>query len=503
MEALDILRTGLETEPGHAQGHLLAGISSLHLGRWELGVAHSRAAAAADPGNAAAWCNLALGQRELGRNAAARFAARRAIAVNPGLAKGWIALGLVDQDGGARNEARASFKRALELEPNLANVYLSLGNLDQLEGSIGAALECYRKAQALDPTIAEVPYSRGHIFHKATGDIGAAIESYREAIAIRGDYAMAHHNLANALFLAGDFAQAWSEYRWRPPRLRFEARCNAAGNPYDPPRVVPPAGSRLLVIAEQGLGDVIFFLRFAPRLRELGVLLEFRGDTRLHGMLSRTGLFERMVPDDEDLRDARNPAVLAGDLPLLLPEDQRSKAVPALALTAEPSRISAARARLANAGPPPYIGLAWRAGSPKTGPEEALLKELPLQELGVGLRGKRATWISMQRAPRPGEAETLASSSGATVHDFSSVNEDLEDCLAFMATLDGLVGVSNTNVHLRAGCGLGGHVLVPFPYEWRWMTTGPSRWFPSIGVYRQAPGGSWSDAFAQLSRDLG
>jgi tetratricopeptide (TPR) repeat protein len=503
VEALDVLGRILDAEPGHPYAHQLAGVSALQLGRWDLGVAHSRVAAAANPRNAAAWCNMALGQRELGRRAQARFAAERATAADPGFAYSWIASGLVKQDAGARGEARADFDRALELDPDLASAHLALGNLDQEEGRVDAALESYRKARAIDASIAEVPYSLGHLFHKSTGDVPAAIASYREAIALRPDYAMAHHNLANALLLVGEFAQAWEEYRWRPPRLKLEARGNAAGHPYSPQRRTPPAGSRVLVLSEQGLGDVIFFLRFAQVLRQRGVRLDFQGDPRLHGMLSRTGIFDRIADEGADWGDIAVPAVLAGDLPLLFPESERNDAPAPLELIAEPSRLAAARERLAAAGPAPYIGLAWRAGTPKTGFAESLLKELPLDEFGGALKSVRATWISMQREPRAGESDALASSLGATVHDFSAVNEDLEDCLAFMAALDGFVGVSNTNVHLRGGCGLGGHVLVPFPYEWRWMTTGASRWFPSMHVYRQAAGGSWSEAFAQLSRDLG
>jgi tetratricopeptide (TPR) repeat protein len=496
-EALDAFREGLAMEPGHPVAHLLAGMSSLHLGRWEMGVAHAHVAAAANPHDAAAWCNLALGQRELGRSKEAGYAARTAITVGPRLANAWIAMGLVQQDAGSPDEARASFARAIELDPNLASAPLALGNLERSQGRVDAALAAYAKAQSLDPGLAEVHYNRGHLAHTVTGDIPAAIASYREAVAMRPGYAMAHHNLASALFLAGDFAAAWNEYRWRPPRLQFEERA-----PYEPPGAVPPPGSRLMIVAEQGLGDVLFFLRFAARLRDRGVALEFRGDRRLEGMLVRTGIFDRVSSAADDGRDPEVARVLAGDLPLLFAATERGEAPPPLALTADPERLAIARARLAAAGPPPYIGLAWRAGRAKTGPEEALLKELPLPAFGSALKETRATWISLQREPRAGERERLASHLGAPVHDFSAVNADLEDCLAFMAAIDDFAGVSNTNVHFRAGCGRGGHILVPFPYEWRWMAAGASRWFPAMRVQRQAVDGSWDDAFAQLARGL-
>ncbi|HEY2629679.1 MAG TPA: tetratricopeptide repeat protein, partial [Usitatibacter sp.] len=427
-------------------------------------------------------------------------AARRAVALDAQLADGWNALGLIEQDAGAFDAARANFKRALGIAPDHAASHLSMANLDQAEGRIDAALEGYTRAQALDPTLAQAPYSRGHLFHKATGALEAAIASYREAIAIRDDYAVAHHNLAHALFLAGRFADAWREYRWRPPRLQFESRTGVRA--YEPPTRLPPKGSRLRIIGEQGLGDILFFLRFAPRLREQGVVLEFYGDPRLQGMLSRTGLFDHVGSSHDDVRDDGLPEVLAADLPALLPESERANTPAPLSLAPDPSRAGAMRSRLEKLGPSPRIGLAWRAGTPKTGADESLLKELPLEKFAAVLKGVRATWISVQREPRAGETDALASLLGAPVHDLSAVNEDLEDSLALMAALDRYVGVSSTSIHLRASTQGSGHVLVPFPYEWRWMASGDSPWFPQMRVHRQAVGGSWDEAFARLAAEI-
>jgi hypothetical protein len=69
--------------------------------------------------------------------------------------------------------------------------------------------------------------------------------------------------------------------------------------------------------------------------------------------------------------------------------------------------------------------------------------------------------------------------------------------------VDDYIGVSNTNVHLRAGTGRSARVLVPGPPEWRWMIHGEeSPWFPGFRIYRQAPDGDWSEALARLAADL-
>ena len=83
------------------------------------------------------------------------------------------------------------------------------------------------------------------------------------------------------------------------------------------------------------------------------------------------------------------------------------------------------------------------------------------------------------------------------------MNDDLEQMLALLSLIDEYVGVSNTNMHLRAAVGKTARVLVPSPPEWRWMAEGrESPWFPGFSVYRQGYEGDWTQALAQLESDL-
>jgi len=105
----------------------------------------------------------------------------------------------------------------------------------------------------------------------------------------------------------------------------------------------------------------------------------------------------------------------------------------------------------------------------------------------------------LQRLPESGEVELFQSVLGREVTDFSALNEDLEGMLALLALLDEYVGVSNTNMHLRAGVGKAAAVLVAHPPEWRWMHTGErSPWFAEFRVFRQSKGNDWRNALKEL-----
>jgi hypothetical protein len=111
--------------------------------------------------------------------------------------------------------------------------------------------------------------------------------------------------------------------------------------------------------------------------------------------------------------------------------------------------------------------------------------------------------VVLQRCPQPGEIDRFTAALGRPVHDLSPLNDDLEQMLALLSLIDDYVGVSNTNMHLRAGVGKTARVLVPAPPEWRWMAEGKeSPWFPGFGVYRQGYDGSWEGALEELREDL-
>jgi hypothetical protein len=180
---------------------------------------------------------------------------------------------------------------------------------------------------------------------------------------------------------------------------------------------------------------------------------------------------------------------------------------PALPIPPLAARVTEIRERLASAGAPPYVGLTWKGGTPperqRDGDSWLLYKEIGIELLGSALRNLPGTFVALQRKPEATDMETLSGHIGRKVHDFTDLNNDLEGMLAALALIDEYVGVSNTNMHLRAAAGKTARVLVPRPGEWRWMAGGASSpWFPGFSVYRQSLDGSWDAALEGLRKDL-
>ena len=170
-------------------------------------------------------------------------------------------------------------------------------------------------------------------------------------------------------------------------------------------------------------------------------------------------------------------ALPAGDLPWLA-RGIAAPHPPALPLKASAGALEAARSLLEAAGPPPYIGVAWRAGLPSGGCAEHLHKMVPLEAFGAALQPVPGTIVSLQRGAEAMELAALSRSVARPVHDAGAVNDDLDAMLGLLARLDDYAGVSSTNIHMRAGLGRRARILVPIPPEWRYgRAGGASPWF--------------------------
>lgn len=527
--ALASLRQAAKLAPADAGFCQQIGHALRALGDLDAAAAMFRKAAAAAPRDIAPLNNLAALLLEQGRVAEARPAIARALGLNPNdplaLANEGQALLLEDhaadavaplraaaaalpanatilnslgvalQDSLQAEESAAVLRRALELAPDAAMIRVSYGNALKKTGAYDAALDQFQRALALRPGVAEV-HSHIGTCHEGMMRYDAAIAAYDEALRLKPDYRRARHNRSMASLTTGRFAAGWPDYCCR--EYRADLAPHAIAEPYEDADI---AGREFLLLGEQGLGDEIFFLRFHGELRRRGaarIAVEVSG--KIKSLIERVPGLDA-VGSDRARRPVADATLAVGDLPLALGMAAAAQIPPSLRVEPLAARRAEMAARLGDLGPPPYIGVTWRAGTAdRLG---ALFKLAPLAEIGGALAGLPGTLVALQRLPESGEIDALAAAAGKPVHDLTALNDDLEGMLALLALLDDYVCVSNTNVHLRAMVGRTCRVLMPAPPDFRWMESGSeSPWFPGTRIYRQTAERSWETALAALRRDM-
>ena len=389
---------------------------------------------------------------------------------------------------GRWDAAEDEFRAVLRRTPRDAASLNGLGNCLKMRGAAEEARKSYARAAAADPRNADAWNNIGEV-EKHLGHWYEALLAYDRALGLAPRHRDALYGRALVRLALGKWSGGFSDYRARP------AIQDPAGLTREP---LPSdlSGRRIHVRLDQGLGDEIFFLRFLPALRARGAWVAYNSDPRLAPILARADIADQIGPPN----DAVDHCIAVGDLPHVLGFAERD-VPPSIGLSGLPERIAQVRTALAAFGPPPYLGVAWRAGTPNE--RKALFKEIDRTALARVLGRSRATVIAVQRRPQAGEVAAFAAALGRPVLDLSTANDDLETILALTGVLDDYVCVSNTNVHLRAAQGRRSRVLVPHPAEFRWMAEGDSPWFPGTVVYRQDAGGDWTAALDRLAGDLG
>lgn len=369
--------------------------------------------------------------------------------------------------------------------PGRADVWALLAAAAFEAGQYDAARIACKSSLALDPVNANALGTFGHILARI-GDFAGARAHYQLAAAKDPANARTHYMLGYASLALGDFATGWDGYAARH-RIRPAITIDGSmGLPRWSGENLGPG--RLLVWAEQGIGEEIMFAGLLPELLAGGVSPVLICDARLVPLFQRSfpGLDARARGGAGDLQHAGLAAQIAlADLGGLFRRSEAAFHSARPFLRADPGRVAHFRARYAAlAGPGrKLIGIAWRSSNRQVGDHKSgrLDDFLPL------LRRSDCLVISLQYGDTIAERTAMQATHGlAPFHD-GEVDPlvSLDAQAAQIASLDAVVSTSNSAVHLAGGLGIPGTVLLApgRGLHWYWAQgEGSSRWYPSLSL---------------------
>jgi len=472
----------LRLRPNDPKTHNNLGIVRREQKKPEEAIAHYRQALQINPDYPEAHSNLAVVLQEQKKYDEAITHYERALALNPDYPEAHNNLGTALREQKKLDEAIAHYQRALQIKPDYPDAYNNLGLALHEQDRYDEAMAHYQKALELKPDYAEAYYNLGNTYH-ALGQLQAAISQHERAIRLKGDFALAHWNLSLALLLSGDLVQGWKKYEWR-----WEA-CEQEKRVFPCPAWKGDAlvNGTVMLYAEQGVGDTLQFVRYAPLVAERcrRVIIECQPSLR---RLFRCfeGIAEVVDSSDEARHFDHHAALLS--LPGIFGTtlDRIPASIPYIRV--DPDLTASWRARIGDTGGKLKVGLAW-AGNPHHNNDRN--RSCPLSVFAPLAGVSHAIFFSLQKGDIAQQARTPPP--GMSLADCTDEISDYADTAALMQNLDLVISVDTSVAHLAGALGRPVWSLLPFAPDWRWfLHRSDSPWYPTMRLFRQARPGDWT-----------
>jgi tetratricopeptide (TPR) repeat protein len=530
-EALESYERALTFAPKTPEAEFAAGFVLVRLGRMKDAERRYRRALTLRPDFAAAWMNLGCLLREEGREAYAEAALRRAVELRPEMIVGWLNLALLKREQRNFDEVEEHLRRAFAVDPERVETLVAWCQFQAAKKDQAGAWAWLRWALARAPDNAESANMTGILMH-TEGRFSEAIEAFeraevlgsRAAVSNRGNSLLdlgkmdealraqemaaeldphgagAQYNLALVRLRLGDWERGWAGYeaRWRfrevhrtpmvfrQPRWRGE----------------PLRGRRILLYAEQGLGDAIQFCRYAPLVAARGgeVVLQVHEPVKrlMHSLpgvqegraqLAQLGV----APPEFDLECPLMslPAVFGTAVDTVPWLGPYLGAEPELSVE-KPAKLRAVDGGLLR------VGVAW-AGNPRYRADGR--RSMKLATLLPLFRTKGVFWVSLQKGEAAEQLKEV--SDEVVILDGSSGDKNLAETAALVAMLDLVITTDTCIAHLAGAMGKPVWVLLPHLADWRWMEeVETTPWYPTARLFRQESSGDWVEVLERVSADL-
>lgn len=525
-QALIFLQAVVRDQPDNAKAWNNLGCATDLLGAPEEAVSCYRKALLAAPDLEQAAINLATHLHSSGKSTEASVVLESALAVNP---RGNVLrrlLGDILATQGQSAEALSNYLAVIELTPADTKVMVSIGQLllkgqnfsgakpwfeealsldhENLDGILGLVacrqqLGEWRVLEELLPSLVRaypenpVVHSDYGVFLESQNRLEEALSCYNKAIEMKPDEPVFQFHRAIALLGLGRYQQGFAAYEARldMPHLKFFS--DIPGRVWNGEAL---SDAPVLIVGEQGFGDMIQFIRYLP-------LIESRGGLPF---LAVSEPLQRLFKNIPGVRGVMGPSEVRGwsglkvpllSLPKLFSTTESTVLSPIPYLNVSSATLLRWREYLSSSRARLRVGLVWQSGGFNP---ISRFKSVPFECLFPLAEHQGVQFVCLQTEIDDAAKKFM---SRAEWLDISDKLTDFQETAGAICALDLVISVDTAVAHLAGALGCPVWTLLPHAPDWRWrLDEHQTPWYPTMKLLRQSNSGNWAGVMREVSRRL-
>ncbi len=502
------------------------------LGRHGEAIASYDHAIALSPHYANAYYNKGNSLKNIKQYPEALACYQKAIDLQPDFVNAYHNLGWVLKEVGRPEEALPFFEKTLALQPDHLDAKINQGNTLYALNQVEAARACFKAVLAVQPDHHQALNGLASIYSAEDHDQDAAIRIYHNILSRMPDYDIAYYNLGNAYALAkdfpkaisvhqkaislnpgyveahwnlalnclktGDYRQGWQEYEWRLEKPDTHPKRPLTKPLWDGS---PLQGKTLLILCEQGMGDMIQFIRYLPLVKARGpgrIILEclpplvpfFKGLPDVDQVVAKITREEPSVAYDEYIYMMSLPHRFGTTLETI-PPLLRYIQLDEMTFKTWRSRMAVDKTF--------KIGFAW--GGNRENPS-FVDRSCSFESFQTLFSMPNTTFYALQK----GEAAQELLDSPHLPANVVNLEPDLQsflDTACAIIHLDWVITIDTAVGHLAGSLHKPTWTMLPWHNDWRWLTEGQTtQWYPSVKLFRQSKQDDWPGVFQAIQSEL-
>jgi tetratricopeptide (TPR) repeat protein len=503
--AVDAYRNAIQLNADFPDAHYNLGNALLKLKRFDEAIDAYQIAVQSRPQHVDAHINLGSALAGAARYAEAIDAFRQAISLDPNHAEAHMNLGLALVEERKFDEAIPVLRRSISLDPSSGESHWLLSLLSLLRGDFELGWQEYewrwhrREEKPHPQNIFPEPRWNGENLNDRPSDL---VESAPRTV-LGGEGEMVG-NESGKLSWHGRPARGESKSTGGTPVPQNVSKLNE-----NPPQIVQAhfTGRTVLLHAEQGQGDAIQFIRYAPLVAGRGGRVIVQCPPRLSRLFKTVqGVAGVVPPGGAGHFDVHCPLL---SLPLIF--QTRLDSIPAKVpyLHVDPAEKEKwareidkfSLATMANDSQKTRrlrVGLVWAGGLAYKDDHK---RSITLKHFSPLASLPNITFFTLQKGPAAAQASDPPP--GMKLLDLTAGLNDFADTAALIANLDLVISVDTAVAHLAGALNIPVWILLPYSPDWRWMLDREdSPWYPSMRLFRQDERGGWNGVIARVAAEL-